>query len=111
MGAQPSQQLIASCDPARGERAVHQAGREAAAPLAPSLGDSIATLRDLARDLAQVPEELREAPARAAHRPAPGLPGGERGVLPRVLAALAWPLTAVALSVGAAVGIVFLANG
>jgi hypothetical protein len=93
------------------ERAVDQAGREAGATLAPSLGDSIGTLRDLAKDLAQVPGELREAPARAAHRPAPGLPGGERGVLRRALAALAWPLTAAALSVGAAIGIVFLANG
>ena len=77
----------------------------------PSFAESLRVLRDLGRDVADVPSAIRRAPARVAARPPPG--GGPLktpGRLRRAVRAAAWPLVAIATSAGVAVVVALLAR-
>ncbi|WP_217915396.1 hypothetical protein [Miltoncostaea marina] len=74
-----------------------------------SLAESLRTLQALARDLSDIPGELREAPTRAAARHAPGMPG-QRGRLRRAIRSALWPVTVLAVSGAAAAFMVLLTD-
>jgi hypothetical protein len=78
-------------------------------PSPPALSESLKNLHALARELADVPSEIREAPLRAARRAPPGLPGDRPHRLRRVLNALAWP-GLVTLVCGAGAALISLMN-
>jgi len=59
-------------------------------PAAASLGESVRTIHALARDLADVPTELRDAPRRAVTRPPEGLPGRDGHRARAVLRDVVW---------------------
>jgi len=69
----------------------------------PSLRASLTSIRVLAGSLAEVPSQIKTAPARAVVPKRDGMPQWDPGPLRRVLRAATWPLMVTSVSGGLAV--------